>query len=284
MLTKRIIPCLDVKDGRVVKGINFVNLIDAGDPVECAKAYSDLNADELVFLDITATSDNRKTIVDVIRNVAKNVFIPLTVGGGIRTTDDMRNLLMAGADKVSINSSAVKNPNLINEAAEIFGNQCIVVAIDAKQECRGEAKNRRGKVYEPKDRKGEQCYPKNCRGEQCEPVYKVHISGGKVRTDIDVIDWAKEVEKRGAGEILLTSMDKDGTKSGFDIELTKRVCEAVNIPVIASGGAGKMEDFKDILQYSDAALAASLFHFNEVNINDLKEYLHNNNIPTRLMM
>lgn len=257
MLTKRIIPCLDVKDGRVVKGINFVNLIDAGDPVESAKAYSDLNADELVFLDITASSDNRKTIVDVIRDVAKNVFIPLTVGGGIRTTDDMRALLMAGADKVSINSSAVKNPDLINEGAEIFGNQCIVAAIDAKKE--------------------------ECSDNVHEPSYKVYVSGGRVRTELDVIEWAKEVEKRGAGEILLTSMDKDGTKSGFDIDLTKRVCESVNIPVIASGGAGKMEDFKDILQYSDAALAASLFHFNEVNINELKDYLQQVGVGVRNM-
>ena len=255
MLTKRIIPCLDVKDGRVVKGINFINLIDAGDPVECAKAYSDLNADELVFLDITATSDNRETIVDVINRVAKNVFIPLTVGGGIKTTDDMRKILMAGADKISINSSAVNNPDLINEGAAIFGNQCVVVAIDAKQE--------------------------ECRGEVYEPSYKVYVSGGRVRTELDVIEWAKEVEKRGAGEILLTSMDKDGTKSGFDIELTKRVQEAVNIPIIASGGAGKMEDFKDILQYSDAALAASLFHFNEINITELKEYLHKEGVAVR---
>ena len=257
MLTKRIIPCLDVKDGRVVKGINFVNLIDAGDPVECAKAYSDLNADELVFLDITASSDNRDTIVDVIKNVAKNVFIPLTVGGGIRTTDDMRKILMAGADKISINSSAVKNPDLINEGAAIFGNQCIVVAIDARRE------------------------PNNRMGELCEPEFKVYINGGRVRTDLDAIEWAKEVEKRGAGEILLTSMDKDGTKSGFDIELTKKVQEAVNIPIIASGGAGKMSDFKDILEYSDAALAASLFHFNEININDLKTYLQNEGIAVR---
>lgn len=250
MLTKRIIPCLDVKDGRVVKGINFINLIDAGDPVECAKTYSDLNADELVFLDITASSDDRSAIVDVIERVAKNVFIPLTVGGGIRTVDDMRKILMAGADKISINSAAVKNPDLINKGAEIFGNQCIVVAIDAKRE-------------------------------HCEPVYKVYVKGGRVRTDIDVIAWAKEVEKRGAGEILLTSMDKDGTKSGFDIELTKRVQEAVNIPIIASGGAGKTTDFKDILVYSDAALAASLFHFNEININDLKSYLQKEGVPVR---
>ena len=317
MLTKRIIPCLDVKDGRVVKGINFVNLIDAGDPVECAKAYSDLNADELVFLDITATSDDRKTIVDVIRNVAKNVFIPLTVGGGIKTTDDMRELLMAGADKVSINSSAVNNPDLINEAAEIFGNQCIVVAIDARQEVyRGEGLssspvaavigvkqevvssiNAKREVVASIDAKRDvvasidakqevgaviDC-PKTGSSEDYKPLYKVYTHGGRVRTDLDVIEWAKEVEKRGAGEILLTSMDKDGTKSGFDIELTKRVCEAVNIPVIASGGAGKKEDFKDILQYADAALAASLFHFNEVSIKELKKYLYCNKIPTRLI-
>ena len=248
MLTKRIIPCLDVKDGRVVKGINFINLVDAGDPVECAKIYSDLNADELVFLDITASSDNRKTIVDVVRNTAKKVFIPFTVGGGIRSTSDMREILTAGADKVSINSSAIKNPDLINEGAKMFGNQCIVVAIDAKRE--GDS-------------------------------FKVYINGGRVRTDIDAIEWAKEAEKRGAGEILLTSMDKDGTKSGYDIELTKRVCEAVNIPVIASGGAGKMEDFSEVLEYADAALAASLFHFKEIEISDLKDYLENNNIPVR---
>ena len=248
MLTKRIIPCLDVKDGRVVKGINFINLVDAGDPVECAKIYSDLNADELVFLDITASSDNRKTIVDVVRNTAKKVFIPFTVGGGIRTTADMREILTAGADKVSINSSAIKNPDLINEGAKMFGNQCIVVAIDAKRE--GDS-------------------------------FKVYINGGRVRTDIDAIEWAKEAEKRGAGEILLTSMDKDGTKSGYDIELTKRVCEAVNIPVIASGGAGKMEDFSEVLEFADAALAASLFHFKEIEISDLKDYLENNNIPVR---
>ena len=248
MLTKRIIPCLDVKDGRVVKGINFINLIDAGDPVECAKIYSDLNADELVFLDITASSDNRKTIIDVVRNTAKKVFIPFTVGGGIRTTSDMREILQAGADKISINSSAIKNPDLINEGAKMFGNQCIVVAIDAKRE--GDS-------------------------------FKVYINGGRVRTDIDAIEWAKEAEKRGAGEILLTSMDKDGTKSGYDVELTKRVCEAVNIPVIASGGAGKMEDFSEILEYADAALAASLFHFKEIEINDLKDYLESKNIPVR---
>lgn len=253
MLTKRIIPCLDVKEGRVVKGINFINLIDAGDPVDCAKAYSELNADELVFLDITATSDNRKTIINVIENVAKNVFIPFTVGGGVKTIDDIRSLLLAGADKVAINSSAVNNPKLINEASSIFGNQCIVVAIDGK-------------------------YDRDIDGK---PIYNVYINGGRVKTDLDVVSWAKEVENRGAGEILLTSMDKDGTKSGFDVELTKQVSDAVNIPVIASGGAGKKEDFKQILEIADAALAASLFHFNEININDLKKYLKDNNIIVR---
>ena len=272
MLTKRIIPCLDVKDGRVVKGINFINLIDAGDPVECAKAYSDLNADELVFLDITASSDNRNTIVDVIRNVAKNVFIPLTVGGGIRTIDDMRKILMAGADKISINSSAVKNPDLINQGASVFGNQCIVVAIDARRETDVTHIVRDDNVGS---------YNSPIQSDYRDPEFKVYINGGRVRTDLDVITWAKEVESRGAGEILLTSMDKDGTKSGFDIELTKKVQEAVNIPIIASGGAGKKEDFKDILKYSDAALAASLFPFNEININDLKSYLQKECVPVR---
>jgi cyclase len=209
----------------------------------------------------------------VIRNVAKNVFILLTVGGGIRTTDDMRKILMAGADKISINSSAVKNPDLINEGAEIFGNQCIVVAIDAKRDDVDHTVR--------DDGVGETHCETDCMGELCEPKYNVYINGGRVRTNLDVIEWAKEVEKRGAGEILLTSMDKDGTKSGFDIELTKRVQEAVNIPIIASGGAGKMSDFKDILEYSDAALAASLFHFNEININDLKSYLEKEGIPVR---
>jgi cyclase len=215
MLTKRIIPCLDVNNGRVVKGINFVDLRDAGDPVQVGEAYSKAGADELVFLDITASNERRATVADMVREVAKKVFIPFTVGGGIRSTSDMREILQAGADKISINSSAIKNPDLINEGAKMFGNQCIVVAIDAKRE-----------GYS----------------------FKVYINGGRVRTDIDAIEWAKEAEKRGAGEILLTSMDKDGTKSGYDTELTKRVCEAVNIPVIASGGAGKMEDFSEILE------------------------------------
>lgn len=248
MLGKRIIPCLDVKEGRVVKGINFINLIDAGDPVLTAKCYSDLNADEIVFLDITASSDNRKTIVDVVRETAKQVFIPLTVGGGIRTVNDMREILMAGADKISINTSAVKNPDLINEGAKRFGNQCIVLAIDAKYE---------------------------------DGHYVVYINGGRTKTELDAVLWAKEGESRGAGEILLTSMDKDGTKSGYDVNLTKAICEAVNIPVIASGGAGKMADFKEILVFADAALAASLFHFKEIEIKELKDYLASNNIPVR---
>lgn len=251
MLCKRIVPCLDLKDGRVVKGVNFVNLIDAGDPVSVAKAYSDAGADEVVFLDITASSDNRATIVDVIERAASEVFIPLTVGGGIRSVEDIRTILNAGADKISINSSAVKNPDLINEGAEKFGSQCIVVAIDAK---------RNGDMFE------------------------VYLNGGRVPTGIDAIEWAKEAERRGAGEILLTSMDADGTKAGYDLELTRGVAEAVNIPVIASGGAGSMKDFKDVFvkAKADAALAASLFHFKEMEIIDLKHYLNDEGIAVRL--
>ena len=251
MLCKRIVPCLDLKDGRVVKGVNFVNLIDAGDPVSVARAYSDAGADEVVFLDITASSDNRATIVDVIERAASEIFIPLTVGGGIRSVEDIRTILNAGADKISINSSAVKNPDLINEGAEKFGSQCIVVAIDAK---------RNGDMFE------------------------VYLNGGRVPTGIDAIEWAKEAERRGAGEILLTSMDADGTKAGYDLELTRGVAEAVNIPVIASGGAGSMEDFKDVFvkAKADAALAASLFHFKEMEIIDLKHYLNDEGIAVRL--
>lgn len=253
MLNKRIIPCLDINKGRVVKGVNFVNLIDAGDPVEVAKAYNKMRADEIVFLDITASHEGRETIHDVIARAAEQVFIPLTVGGGISTVEHFRALLNLGADKISINSSAVKNPNLITESALKFGRQCVVVAIDAK---------------------------KNDKGS-----FDVYLNGGRINTQMDAIEWAIEAEKRGAGEILLTSMDADGTKAGYDLELTKRVCQAVNIPVIASGGAGNMQHFKDVLDDSvgaDAALAASLFHFKELEIKDLKEYLAKENIPVRL--
>ncbi len=251
MLAKRIIPCLDVKEGRVVKGVNFINLIDAGDPVEIAKGYSSLGADEVVFLDITASSDKRDIILDVVEKTAKVVFIPLTVGGGIRSIDDISRILNAGADKVSINSAAVHNPQLINEGAKKYGNQCIVVAIDAKW-----------------------------NGE----FYEVYINGGRTPTGKDAIMWAKECEERGAGEILLTSMDKDGTKSGFELKLTSLVSSAVSIPVIASGGAGKKEDFRDVFTQgkADAALAASLFHFNILPIKELKEYLKDNNVEVRL--
>ncbi|GMQ65186.1 imidazole glycerol phosphate synthase subunit HisF [Vallitalea maricola] len=253
MLSKRIIPCLDVDRGRVVKGINFVNLIDAGDPVEVAKIYNKSLADEIVFLDITATHEGRDTIVDVVRKTAKEIFIPLTVGGGIKTLEDFKKILRAGADKVAVNSGAIRRPELINEAANKFGNQCVVVAIDAK---RNEEHN----------------------------SWDVYINGGRINTDIDAIWWAKEVCRRGAGEILLTSMDKDGTKSGYDIELTKKISEIVDVPVIASGGAGNMEHFKDVLTFgkADAALAASLFHFKEIEIIELKKYLDNNEIPVRL--
>lgn len=250
-LTKRIIPCLDVTDGRVVKGVNFVNLKDCGDPVEIAKEYNKSLADEIVFLDITASSSNRNTMLDVVNNTAKEVFIPLTVGGGIRTLEDIRNTLNAGADKVSLNSSAIKDPDLIEKSSRKFGSQCIVVAIDAKWN---------GKNYE------------------------VFLNGGRVNTGLDAIEWAKKVTYLGAGEILLTSMDKDGTKSGYDLELTKAISSSINIPVIASGGAGKVEDFLNVFKddVADAALAASLFHFKEIEIIDLKKYLQEKNIPIRM--
>ena len=250
MYAKRIIPCLDVKDGRVVKGTSFVNLIDAGDPVECAKAYDLQGADELVLLDITASSDARNIIVDIVNKVANSIFIPFTVGGGIRTVDDFTDILRAGADKVSVNSAAVLNPDIINQASYKFGSQCVVVAIDAK---------RNGNSFE------------------------VYINGGRKPMGIDVVEWAKEVEKRGAGEILLTSMDCDGQKSGYDLELTKAVSESVSIPVIASGGAGKLEHFYDAFTQgkADAVLAASLFHFGEIPIPKLKEYLATKDISVR---
>ena len=250
-LAKRIIPCLDVKDGRVVKGINFVGLRDAGDPVEAAIRYNEEGADELTFLDITATYEERDTIVDIVKEVAKEVFIPLTVGGGIRELNDIYKLLNVGCDKVSINSAAVKRPQFIDEGAKRFGSQCIVVAIDVKMV----APNR----------------------------WNVFVAGGRKDTGIDAIEWAKEVVDRGAGEILLTSMDSDGTKAGFDIPITKIISEMVNVPVIASGGAGKMEHFSEVFENSaDAALAASIFHFREIDIVDLKKYLKNEGINVRL--
>lgn len=253
MFTKRIIPCLDVNNNRVVKGINFVNLRDAGDPVEVAKAYDRAGADEVVFLDITASSDARKTVVDMVRRVAENVFIPFTVGGGIRTIDDFKALLREGADKISVNSAAINNPGLVAEAADKFGSQCVVVAIDAKRRPDGSGWN----------------------------IYK---NGGRIDMGIDAVEWAKKVNELGAGEILLTSMDCDGTKAGYDIELTKAISSAVSIPVIASGGAGTMEHFYDALTEggADAALAASLFHYKELEINILKKYLKDRGVSVRL--
>jgi len=252
MLSKRIIPCLDVDKGRVVKGVQFINIIDAGDPVEVAKAYNKSMADEIVFLDITASHEGRGTIEDVVKKTAKEIFIPLTVGGGIRTVDDFRRILLAGADKVAVNSAAVRRPELIKEAALKYGSQCVVLAIDAKRN---------------DDRDS----------------WDVYINGGRLNMDIDAIEWAIKAEALGAGEILLTSMDCDGTKAGFDVELTRRISEAVRIPVIASGGAGTMDHFAHVLKEgkADAALAASLFHFKEMEIHDLKEYLHDQDIPVR---
>jgi len=251
MLAKRIIPCLDIQDSRTVKGVNFVDLIDAGDPVELAKVYSKIGADELVFLDITATKEDRRTFAKLVKEIAKNINIPFTVGGGIKSVEDVDILLKSGADKVSINSYAVKNPDFINELASKFGCQCVVVAIDAK--------------FEDND-------------------WYVYLVGGRVKTEIKLFDWAKEVENRGAGEILFTSMDHDGTKNGFSNKALSKLSNMINIPLIASGGAGKIEHFIDVFNigYADAALAASVFHFNEIDINTLKEELKNNNIPVRL--
>jgi cyclase len=251
MLAKRIIPCLDIQDSRTVKGVNFVDLIDAGDPVELAKVYSKIGADELVFLDITATKEDRRTFAKLVKEIAKNINIPFTVGGGIKSVEDVDILLKSGADKVSINSYAVKNPDFINELASKFGCQCVVVAIDAK--------------FEDND-------------------WYVYLVGGRVKTEIKLFDWAKEVENRGAGEILFTSMDHDGTKNGFSNKALSKLSNMVNIPVIASGGAGKIEHFIDVFKKgcADAALAASVFHFNEIDINTLKKELKNNKIPVRL--
>ncbi|NLG04807.1 MAG: imidazole glycerol phosphate synthase subunit HisF [Clostridia bacterium] len=253
MHTKRIIPCLDVNAGRVVKGVNFVNLQDAGDPVEIAAAYDKAGADEVVFLDITASSDARNTVIDMVRAVAEKVFIPFTVGGGIRSVDDFRMILREGADKISINSSAINNPQLISDAADKFGSQCVVVAIDARRR---------------PDKSG----------------WNIYKNGGRIDVGKDAIEWAIQVEKMGAGEILLTSMDCDGTKSGYDLELTRLISENVKIPVIASGGAGTKEHFYDALTIgkADAVLAASLFHYKELGIKDLKQYLEGRGIPVRL--
>ena len=253
MFTKRIIPCLDVHNGRVVKGVNFVNLRDAGDPVEIAAAYDKAGVDELVFLDITASSDARNTVVDMVRKVAEKVFIPFTVGGGIRTVEDFKVLLREGADKISINSSAINTPELISQAADKFGSQCVVVAIDARRREDGSGWN----------------------------IYK---NGGRIDVGIDAVEWAMKVDKLGAGEILLTSMDCDGTKAGYDLELTRTIAENVSIPVIASGGAGTMEHFYDALTEgkADAALAASLFHYKELEIRQVKEYLRDRKVPVRL--
>lgn len=251
MLAKRIIPCLDVRDGKVVKGINFVGIKEVGDPVELAKQYSDSGADEIVFLDITASHEGRATMLDVVRRTAEVVFVPLTVGGGIRTIDDVRDTLRAGSDKVGINSAAVRNPELINEAAKLFGRQCIVAAVDAKRVDDGS--------------------------------WHVVINGGRIDTGKDLLEWVQELEQRGAGEILLTSMDADGTKAGYDLEMTKAVCDLVNIPVIASGGAGSVDDFADVFAATgcDAALAASLFHYGELTIDEVKDAVRSRGIPAR---
>ena len=251
MLAKRIIPCLDVRDGRVVKGVNFVNIRDAGDPVELARFYSDQGADEIVFLDITATHEVRKTVADVVERTAEQVFVPLTVGGGIRTLDDFRELLRAGADKISVNSAAVARPELITEAAERFGSQCVVLAVDARS--RGDG------------------------------TWEVVVAGGRKPTGLDLLEWVNKGEALGAGEILLTSMDADGTKAGFDLPMTRAVTEAVGIPVIASGGCGSLSHFAEVFEETgcDAALAASLFHFGELTVPQVKDYLRARNIPVR---
>lgn len=252
MLTKRIIPCLDVTDGRVVKGTNFVNLRDAGDPVDCAVEYNRQGADELVFLDITASSDHRETMTDVVKKTAERCFMPVTVGGGIRVVEDMHRMLMAGADKVGINTAAVKTPSVVSEGSAAFGAQCIVVAIDAKRRQNGDG-------------------------------WEVYTHGGRTPTGLDAIEWAKEVEERGAGEILLTSMDADGTKAGYDIELTAAISKALEIPVIASGGAGNLDHLVDVLEQgkADAVLAASIFHFGDYTVGDVKHYLGEKGVPVR---
>lgn len=252
MLAKRIIPCLDVRDGKVVKGVNFVGIREVGDPVECAIEYDRQGADEICFLDITATHEGRHTMVDVVQKTAEHVFVPLTVGGGIGSVEDFREILRAGADKVSVNSAAVKNPELISQAAEIFGSQCVVVAIDAKRDDKGR--------------------------------FKVMVHGGRKDTGLDAVEWAKKCQELGAGEILLTSMDTDGCKGGFDLELLRAVCSVVTIPVIASGGCGRLEHFSQVFEETeaDAALAASLFHFQELTVKEVKQHMVEHNIPVRI--
>ena len=276
MLAKRIIPCLDVKDGRVVKGINFVELRDAGDPVEQAKIYDEAGADELVFLDITATHEARETVIEMAKAVAEQVFIPFTVGGGIRTVDDMRDILRSGADKISINSAAVRTPELISAGAEAFGSQAIVVAIDAKRVKDERLKNEDQRLDAPHSSIF------NLQS-SISPHWEVYVSGGRTPTGLDAVEWAKEAERRGAGEILLTSMDGDGTQEGYDLALTKAIAEAVNIPVIASGGAGTLAHFAQALTEggADAALAASLFHYKQMTIEEVKDYLAEQGIPVR---
>jgi len=282
MLSKRVIPCLDVKDGRVVKGINFVNLKDAGSPVEQARIYSDSGADELVFLDITASVEARPSILEVVRSTAEQVFIPFTVGGGIRNIEDIRVLLRAGADKISINTAAVENPDLVGQGSQAFGSQCIVVAVDAKRQrtenpvkpLRGHGASRGQKAED----RGEKEYLSS------DLSWEVYTYGGRKPTGIDVIDWAKKAESLGAGEILLTSMDRDGTRAGYDLELTKAVSGAVNIPVIASGGAGSLDDLSKAFSEgkADAVLAASIFHYGEFSISETKKYLRNKGITVRM--
>ncbi len=273
MHTIRVIPCLDVDNGRVVKGVNFVNLKDAGDPVEIAAAYDIAGADEVVFLDITASSDERKTAVKLAADVASKLFIPYTVGGGIRSVEDFRNILREGADKVAVNSAAILNPSLISEAAEKFGSQCVVVAIDARR-CTDDYKAPSSDMA-----------PDNRTVRVSEPAGKwtIYLKGGRVDTGIDAVEWAKEAERLGAGEILLTSMDRDGTKSGFDNELTRAVADSVNIPVIASGGAGSLEHFAEAVYegHADAVLAASLFHYKELEISEVKRYMQDQGIEVR---
>ncbi len=270
MIAKRIIPCLDIKNGRVVKGVNFVNLIDAGDPVELAKMYDDQNADELVFLDITASSDKRDIVIDLVEKVANQVFIPFTVGGGIKKVEDMRDLLLAGAEKTSINSSAIQTPRLISEGAEKFGSQCVVLAIDARRVGNNTSANT--SKLDP--------LLKECLLDTSSK-FEVYIHGGRTATGLDAVKWAKKGHDLGAGEILLTSMDADGTKDGYDLELTRAIKNVVNVPIIASGGAGNVEHVFEALQIADAALLASLLHYGTLTVNQIKNFLIEKNIPVR---